>query len=191
VLVQAFPRIVCGQDRGRLSRCRGRTKQFASLKQTSARQRERQFGAGPLRASLTPWLHSSAFPRAHHRRNSSTDAAACALMRHRPPRSASARASTRGVGQTLAEGGRRRAPSPASATAGRSANFPPWLPPPASEIERAEKRDAGMREAERKREKDTDLVRAGSGLAQLRAPQPRCALASREGDGVLGEDEGG
>jgi hypothetical protein len=39
------------------------------------------------------------------------------------------------------------------------------LPPPTSEIERAEKRDAGMREAERKREKDTDLVRAGSGLA--------------------------
>jgi hypothetical protein len=62
------------------------------------------------------------------------------------------------------------------------------LPPPASEIERAEKRDAGMREAERKREKDTDLVRARSGLAQPRAPQPRCALASREGDGVLGED---
>jgi hypothetical protein len=117
VLVQAFPRTVCGQDGGRLSRCCGRTKQFASLKQTSARQRERQFGAGPLRASLTPWLHSSAFPRAHHRRNSPTDAVARALMRHRPPRSASARSSTRGVGQTLT-GGRRRAPSPASAAAG-------------------------------------------------------------------------
>jgi hypothetical protein len=56
-------------------------------------------------------------------------------------------------------------PSPASAAAGRSAILPPWLPPPASEIERAEKRDASMREAERKREKDTALVRAGSGLA--------------------------
>jgi hypothetical protein len=112
--------------------------------------------------SLTLWLHSSTFPRAHCRRNTPTDATVRALIHHRPLGSA---AST-GVSPRPSSRGRRRAPLPASTATGRSTDLSQRLPPPASE----KRERCGYDEGEEE-EEEGDLPRR----SRIRAGGAPCA----------------
>jgi hypothetical protein len=112
-------------------------------------------------------LHSSAFPRAHRRKNSPMDAATSGLIR--------LPAGLHG-GVTLAlTGDRRHVSSPASTAPDRSTHLPLRLPPPASEERERER--CGHGKIERKKE-ETYLARAGSGLGEPRALPPGVACTA-------------
>jgi hypothetical protein len=105
-------------------------------------------------------LHSSAFPRAHRRKNSPMDAATSGLIR--------LPAGLHG-GVTLAlTGDRRRASSPASTAPDRSTHLPLRLPPPA-----LEEREREMWAWEDREEEGGDLPRQ----SRIRAGGAPCAAA--------------